>query len=149
MPQSTDSKTKLWAKRLRDFENSSLTVAQFCNSVGCSVPTFYQGRRKLADDTPATSAQSAFLQDQTKSDTARCLPSPHKQRSFSTRSQSICARVSTGSLGSSNPISIAMSAMVHPSKTTSIPRWLHEPEISLLFCAILRCNHLRFLRGAL
>jgi transposase len=70
MPQSTDSKTQLWAKRLRDFENSSLTVAQFCNSVGCSVPTFYQWRRKLVADTPATSAQSAFLQVQTKSDTA-------------------------------------------------------------------------------
>jgi hypothetical protein len=70
MPQSTDSKTQLWAKRLRDFENSSLTVAQFCNSVSCSVPSFYQWRRKLTGDTPARSAQSAFLQVQTKSDTA-------------------------------------------------------------------------------
>lgn len=70
MPQSSDSKAQLWAKRLRDFQNSSLTIVQFCNSVGCSVPTFYQWRRKLAGDRPATLAQSSFLQVQSKSDTA-------------------------------------------------------------------------------
>jgi transposase len=70
MPQSIDSKAQLWAKSLRDFENSSLTVAQFCRSVGCSLPTFYQWRRKLAGDKPATLAQSSFLQVHTKSDTA-------------------------------------------------------------------------------
>jgi hypothetical protein len=70
MPRSIDSKAQLWAKRLRDFENSSLTIAQFCNSVGCSVPTFYQWRKKLAGDNPPTLAQPSFLQVQSKSDTA-------------------------------------------------------------------------------
>lgn len=70
MPRSIDSKSQIWAKRLRDFENSHLSIAQFCNSVGCSVPTFYQWRRKLAGQSPATTTQSAFLQVQTKPDTA-------------------------------------------------------------------------------
>jgi hypothetical protein len=70
MPRTFDSKAQLWAKRLRDFESSSLSIAQFCNSVGCSVPTFYQWRRKLGGGKPARSVQSAFLQVRTNSDTA-------------------------------------------------------------------------------
>ena len=80
MSHSIDIKTRLWTKRLRDFEASSLTVEQFCKSVGCSSPTFYLWRRKLAGDQPAKSSRSvpaskpgasshsAFLQVQTKSD---------------------------------------------------------------------------------
>jgi hypothetical protein len=33
MAQSIESKTQLWNKRLRQFENSSLTVAEFCQSI--------------------------------------------------------------------------------------------------------------------
>jgi len=80
MSRSVDSKAQLWTKRFRDFETSCLTVDQFCQSVGCSSPTFYLWRRKLAGagptksprsgtaSKPTASSQSAFLQVQTKSD---------------------------------------------------------------------------------
>lgn len=80
MSRSYDTKAQLWIKRFREFEASSLSVAQFCQSVGCSSPTFYQWRRKLAAIRPAKPTQSApaarsplpshsaFLQVQTKSD---------------------------------------------------------------------------------
>jgi hypothetical protein len=70
MPLSIDIKAQLWANRLREFDASSLSVAQFCQSIGCSIPTFYQWRRKLAGQIPAAPAPSAFLQVQTKSDAA-------------------------------------------------------------------------------
>jgi hypothetical protein len=80
MSRSFDTKAQLWTKRLREFEASSLSVAQFCQSVGCSSPTFYLWKRKLARARPAKStrsapalratppSQSAFLQVQTKAD---------------------------------------------------------------------------------
>ena len=80
MSRSYDTKAQLWIKRFREFEASSLSVAQFCQSVGCSSPTFYLWKRKLAGARPAKStpsapaarttpaAHSAFLQVQTKSD---------------------------------------------------------------------------------
>jgi hypothetical protein len=80
MSRSFDTKAQLWTKRFREFEASSLSVAQFCQSVGCSSPTFYLWRRKLTGSKSTkstTSAQasrtvpsshSAFLQVQTKSD---------------------------------------------------------------------------------
>ncbi len=47
MARSNPAKVALWRKRLRDFPNSGLTVAQFCAQEGVSVPSFYQWRRKL------------------------------------------------------------------------------------------------------
>jgi hypothetical protein len=38
----------LWQRRLADFDSSSLTVSQFCQSIACSVASFYQWRRKLS-----------------------------------------------------------------------------------------------------
>lgn len=82
MPRSVDTKAALWTKRFREFEASSITVDQFCQSIGCSSPTFYLWRRKLAGGSPAkstrsvttskpnASSHSAFLQVQTKSDCA-------------------------------------------------------------------------------
>ena len=61
MAQSIESKTQLWNKRLRQFENSSLTVAEFCQSVGCSIPTFYHWRNKL-QASKAALPKPAFLQ---------------------------------------------------------------------------------------
>jgi hypothetical protein len=55
------NKSNLWRKRLGDFERSNLTVAQFCQSIGCSAPSFYHWKRKL--ERPA--AQTPFLQVQT------------------------------------------------------------------------------------
>lgn len=57
MARSSDSQAQLWERRLRQFEASSMTVVQFCQSVGCSLPTFYNWRRKLQKPRP-----SAFLQ---------------------------------------------------------------------------------------
>lgn len=38
----------LWRQRLRRFERSGLTVTNFCEQEGCSVPSFYAWRKKLA-----------------------------------------------------------------------------------------------------
>ena len=51
-----------WASRLAQFENSNLSVAQFCQSIDCSVGSFYLWKRKLAKTTPAP---SAFLRGHT------------------------------------------------------------------------------------
>ena len=51
-----------WASRLAQFENSNLSVAQFCQSIDCSVGSFYLWKRKLTKTTPAP---SAFLRVQT------------------------------------------------------------------------------------
>ena len=51
-----------WASRLAQFENSNLSVAQFCQSIDCSIGSFYLWKRKLAKTTPAP---SAFLRVQT------------------------------------------------------------------------------------
>ncbi|MFM8400534.1 MAG: IS66 family insertion sequence element accessory protein TnpA [Pirellula sp.] len=42
-------------------ERSNLPVAQFCQSIGCSVTSFYQWKRKLS----ASPKQSSFLRVQT------------------------------------------------------------------------------------
>ena len=80
MSRSIDFKTQLWTKRFREFEASSLTVDQYCQSVGCSCATFYLWRRKLAGASLANSTRSvptskptavkasAFLKVQSKSD---------------------------------------------------------------------------------
>jgi transposase-like protein len=70
MAQSIESKTQLWNKRLRQFENSSLTVAEFCQSIGCSIPTFYQWRNKLQASKPAL-PKPAFLQVQSEPQAAQ------------------------------------------------------------------------------
>ena len=44
-----------WASRLAQFENSNLSVAQFCQSIDCSVVSFYLWKRKLAKTTPGPS----------------------------------------------------------------------------------------------
>lgn len=46
-------KRREWVERLRRYQASGLTVAQFCVEEGVSVPSFYQWRRKLRDATAA------------------------------------------------------------------------------------------------
>ena len=41
-------KAVVWRERLRRQERSELTVAEFCDREGVSVPSFYQWRKKLA-----------------------------------------------------------------------------------------------------
>lgn len=49
MARTSDAeKFVLWQRRLAEFDSSSLTVAQFCQSIACSVASFYQWRRKLS-----------------------------------------------------------------------------------------------------
>ena len=38
---------KLWAQRLRRFDQAEMTVAMFCASEGVSQPSFYNWKRKL------------------------------------------------------------------------------------------------------
>ncbi len=58
MSRSIDINAQLWTKRLRECDAPSLSVDQFCKSVGCSSPTFYLWRRKLAADaSPAKSTR--------------------------------------------------------------------------------------------
>ena len=42
------TKEELWRRRLERFEDSDLTVVEFCRVEGVSVPSFYQWRRRLA-----------------------------------------------------------------------------------------------------
>ena len=58
MQRISDTKTQLWQRRLQDFSQSSQTVVQYCQSIGCTVQTFYQWRRKLQASTP----RSQFLE---------------------------------------------------------------------------------------
>jgi hypothetical protein len=41
------TKVEMWRERLARHEASEQSVAEFCRSVNCSVPSFYQWRRKL------------------------------------------------------------------------------------------------------
>ncbi|MFN7892029.1 MAG: IS66 family insertion sequence element accessory protein TnpA [Pirellula sp.] len=70
MAQSIESKTQPWTKWLRQFENFSLTFAEFCQSIGCSIPTFYHWRNKLQASKPAL-PKPAFLQVQSEPRTAQ------------------------------------------------------------------------------
>ncbi|XZE42756.1 IS66 family insertion sequence element accessory protein TnpA [Pirellulaceae bacterium SH467] len=57
---SSASRSQRWAQHLADFDRSGLTVTQFCDSIGCSVPTFYNWKRKLGK----APVQPAFLRVQ-------------------------------------------------------------------------------------
>jgi hypothetical protein len=59
LPQSNKAQT--WKQHFATFERSDLTVAQFCQSIGCSIPTFYHWKRKLAQ----SNDKVAFLRVQT------------------------------------------------------------------------------------
>ena len=51
------SETELaWRDRLARFDNSNLTVKQFCRQEGVSDPSFYQWRKRLKRDQPGTKA---------------------------------------------------------------------------------------------
>ena len=49
-----------WRDRLGRFEQAELTVAEFCQLEGFSVASFYQWRRRLADE-PAGNQPQAFV----------------------------------------------------------------------------------------
>jgi len=66
MSRFPSSKTaKIWAERIAQCERSNAPVAQFCQSIGCSLTFFYQWKRKLA----SAPQSSAFLRVQTSEPT--------------------------------------------------------------------------------
>jgi hypothetical protein len=72
------SKRQLWQQRLERFQNSGLSVKDFCASEGVSVPSFYSWRRRLtqpvADSTAAPPDSSpAFIPLRLVSDTVSPL----------------------------------------------------------------------------
>ncbi|MCI0404174.1 MAG: hypothetical protein L0212_11750 [Acidobacteria bacterium] len=42
-------RAEMWGERLRRYERSGLTVAEFCQREGVSAPSFYQWRRRLCE----------------------------------------------------------------------------------------------------
>jgi hypothetical protein len=58
---------QLWAERIAQCERSNISAPKFCQSIGCSLTSFYQWKRKLA----APPAQSTFLRVQTSEPTKR------------------------------------------------------------------------------
>ena len=52
---------QLWAERIAQCERSNLSAPKFCQSIGCSLTSFYQWKRKLA----VPPSQSSFLRVQT------------------------------------------------------------------------------------
>jgi hypothetical protein len=79
MPLSSNhAKRQLWIKRFHKFQKSKLSVAQFCQSAGCSIPSFYQWRRKIASPSVdgLTRQSSPFLQLETTSSPAIRLELP-------------------------------------------------------------------------
>ena len=66
MPRGSNPiKVQQWKERLERFARSGLTVVQFCQAEHVSQPSFYQWKKKLADQaSPASSeskaARSAF-----------------------------------------------------------------------------------------
>lgn len=51
----------VWGDRIERFEQTSQTVAQFCAAEGVSTASFYQWRRKLRANAPATPALAKFV----------------------------------------------------------------------------------------
>ena len=52
---------KRWTDRLSRFDESGLTVAQFCKQERCSPASFYQWRRKLRDNESAQATGPTFV----------------------------------------------------------------------------------------
>lgn len=55
------SKLQLWLHRFDQFNSGHVTVKQFCESVGCSTPTFYYWKRKAEQLSSVCSDKSADL----------------------------------------------------------------------------------------
>ncbi len=64
-------KRVLWQARLDAFAQSGLTIAEFCKEQNCSVPSYYQWKRKLLGDD-----NSAVPQSQTSDRFIQLVPQP-------------------------------------------------------------------------
>ncbi len=56
---------RIWTERMAKGERSNAPVSQFCQSIGCSLTSFYQWKRELA----AKSQASVFLRVSTSEPT--------------------------------------------------------------------------------
>lgn len=50
-----------WAERIKRFQPTNQTVAEFCTAEGVSTASFYQWRRKLRVDEPVTPSLAKFV----------------------------------------------------------------------------------------
>ena len=76
MSRLPSSKTaKIWAERIAQCERSNAPVAQFCQSLNCSPPSFSQWKRKLAAKPQATAFLRVQTSDSTKDSIEIKLPS--------------------------------------------------------------------------
>ena len=50
-----------WAERIKRFQRTSQTVAEFCTAEGVSTASFYQWRRKLRAGEPVTPSLAKFV----------------------------------------------------------------------------------------
>ena len=60
-PHNPVATRQRWIERLQRFHNSNLTVAQFCQAEGVSVPAFYQWKRQLKAAQTTPTSTDAFL----------------------------------------------------------------------------------------
>jgi transposase-like protein len=51
-----------WREVLRRFDASGLSISEFCRREGCSPPTFYQWRKRLASRPPSDRPSPTFAQ---------------------------------------------------------------------------------------
>lgn len=51
---------QLWKARIEQFNRSQLTVHQFCQSLGCSVTSFYHWRQKIQADMPSVDGKAGI-----------------------------------------------------------------------------------------
>ncbi len=87
MSQSTsESKLQLWRQRFEQFNQSQLTVEQFCNSIDCSAATFYYWKQKLGRAGQANtlkaqyeSAGQAKLRKRSRQSVSFCFGSASRQ----------------------------------------------------------------------
>jgi hypothetical protein len=70
MSRLPSSKTaQIWAERIAQSERSNVPTAQFCQSIGGSLTSFYQWKRKLA----SAPQSGAFLRVQTSEPTKETI----------------------------------------------------------------------------
>lgn len=80
---SNPAKVQEWTDRLLRFQKCTMTVAQFCEREGVSVPSFYHWKRKLHDQSsPQRPARKARRTEQAKRTGRRKVGQSKKRLAF-------------------------------------------------------------------
>jgi hypothetical protein len=58
MSAATRAKLLLWKERFHQFQNSHLTIQQFCHRIGCSATTFYYWKQIVERQADSGSAKA-------------------------------------------------------------------------------------------